>query len=115
MSTNSQSVTTNKTFGATAKNLWELIKLFPEESCIVLRFFYDDSPEPVKQIRIWKNNHEEYPPKLNYPSAKEAVCELYGFLSVYGLDSYRMTMEWNYGFGNSILINIRRPSTNYEI
>ena len=114
MSTNFQSVTTNKTFGATAKNLWELINLFPEESCIVLRFFYDDSHEPVKQIPIWKMNHEDYPSDLNFPSAEVSRKELYVFLGEYGLDSYRMTMEWNYGFGNSILINIQRPATNLD-
>ncbi|MCR5060011.1 MAG: hypothetical protein K6A80_03150 [Saccharofermentans sp.] len=103
-----------RTLGANARTLCRLIDLFPEESCIVLRFFYEGCSEPVKQIQIWKNNHEEYPEELNYPTVERSREELFDFFDEYGHDSYRMTMEWNYGFGNSILINIQRPSTNLD-
>ena len=103
-----------RTLGANARTLCRLIDLFPEESCIVLRFFYEGCSEPVKQIQIWKNNHEEYPEELNYPTVERSREELFDFLDEYGHDSYRMTMEWTYGFGNSILINIQRPSTNLD-
>ena len=99
----------NQIYGANARMLWQLLRLIPEESCITINFYLEGARMPEHMINLWKNNHEEYPDDLNYPTFERSKKELYEYIGYYGIDSYRMNLTWNYGFGNSIVIDLFRP------
>ena len=99
----------NQIYGANARMIWQLLRLIPEESAITINFYLEGARMPEHMINLWKNNHEDYPEDLNYPSFERAKKELYDYIGYYGIDSYRMNLTWNYGFGNSIVIDLFRP------
>ncbi len=101
----------NKT-GATSKDLWNLYRLLPENSCVTYKFYYDGEDELYDEVSIWKNNNTTSNAVPEYISAKEGKNRLYNLIRKYGFDSYRLKMEWNYGFGgNSVLISVYSPKS----
>ena len=66
-------------------------------------------------MALWKNNEESlHLPEnreqgqdaLDYPSRTEAERELYEVIGAFGFGPYRISMNWNHGFGNSIHIQV---------
>ena len=62
----------NQIYGANARMLWQLLRLIPEESAITINFYLEGARMPEHMINLWKNNHEDYPEDLYYPSFERA-------------------------------------------
>ncbi len=101
-------------FGAYAKDLWNLYRLCPEESCVTFSF-YKDMETLWKEVTLWKNNEmsihlpedrEQGKDALDYPSRTEAERKLYEAIGGFGFGPYRLSLEWNHGFGNSIHLRV---------
>ena len=99
-------------FGASARDLWRIYKGHPENSCVDLKFFYDGQKEPVKCFQCIKSNDNTHPESYvkGLSDCKDVESKIYQFLGVYGLNQYRLSLNWDFGFGNAVLIRISRPN-----
>ena len=103
-------------YGAHAEDLWKLYYMLPEICCVTFKFYEIGSDEVKKEISIWKDNEH----KISVPNDKdeeksvtisshyEGEKELYAYLGEYGLGPYYLKLEWNYGFGNSVVIEVTK-------
>ena len=96
--------------GACSKDLWHFYHMLRDDSCITYNFYHEGEEDPAEQVTIWKGNTETSSDVPEYITEEEGKERLYNIIKWYGFDSYRINLQWNYGFGNSVVVDVYRPA-----
>ncbi len=105
---NNSKTVTPCTLGCTSRNLWQIYNLLPDKTIVDFEFSYLGDSHPQKTITISKDSENEL-------LMKSQEKELYDYIREFGFDNYYIHLQWNFGFGNSVLIDVSRAKPQYEV
>ncbi len=89
--------------GASSGDVLKIYNMLPENTFFELQFFdADDTSKPLEAIGFLKCGNP-----LEKASIEDHIMQMKEAFRRWGYDNYRsLLMEWNRGFGNSVLLQV---------
>ncbi len=89
--------------GACSKDVWRIYNMLPENTNFSLQFYYvDDTRNALEDISFLKCGNP-----LEDCTVDDHICQMKDAFRKWGYSGYRqLLMQWNRGFGNSVLVQV---------